>query len=203
MNYEDMFLYVRNILEENNAIKSPKPHQQFRDRYMHTRRVYEWGRRLLGDYDDLDKDVIFTSIIFHDSGYAYGQKDHPINSNKIFLEYAEKNNFDKDFIDEVSYIILNHSEKELLKTTDNHNFIIMMEADLLDEDGALGILWDLLSAGYNETPSYYSALDELNKHSAHILSQDFMVSKTAKFYWNNKKRLVLEFIESINDDLFI
>ena len=110
---------------------------------------------------------------------------------------------DKDFIDEVSYIILNHSEKELLKTTNNHNFIIMMEADLLDEEGALGILWDLLSAGYNETPSYYSALDELNKHSAHILSQDFMVSKTAKFYWNNKKRLVLEFIESINDDLFI
>ena len=85
MNYEEMFEFVRKILIDNNAIKPKKPNQVFRDRFEHTKRVYNWAIKIMDDFKVIDRDVTLTSAIFHDVGYAYGQKDHPINSNKIFL----------------------------------------------------------------------------------------------------------------------
>lgn len=203
LDFNDMYEYVKNILDSNNARKPKNKNHQFRDRYMHIRRVVEWSKRLMGDYHDIDRNVIITSCIFHDVGYAYGKDDHAISSAKIFNEYVKDKNFDKDFIDEVEWIIINHSDKSLLQTTTNHNFIIVLEADLLDEEGALGILWDLLAAGKKDVSSYYLALEELSKHSSHILGQDMMVSKTAKMYWNSKKKLVRDFMDQIKEDLFL
>ena len=203
LDFNDMYEYVKNILDFNGARRPKNPNHQFRDRFMHIKRVVEWSKRLMGDYDDINRNVIITSCIFHDVGYAYGKDDHAISSAKIFNEYVKDKNFDKDFIDEVEWIIINHSDKSLLQTTNNHNFIIVLEADLLDEEGALGILWDLLAAGKKNVESYYLALEELEKHSSHILGQDMMISKTAKMYWNSKKKLVRDFMDQIKEDLFL
>ena len=203
MDFNNMLEFVHDILKRNDALKPHKPNQCFRNRYEHSVRVYKWAQRLAVDFKDINLDICLTACIFHDVGYAYGKDDHAISSAKIFNEYVKDKNFDKDFIDEVEWIIINHSDKSLLQTTTNHNFIIVLEADLLDEEGALGILWDLLAAGKKDVSSYYLALEELSKHSSHILGQDMMVSKTAKMYWNSKKKLVRDFMDQIKEDLFL
>ena len=204
MNYEEMFEFVRKILIDNNAIKPKKPNQVFRDRFEHTKRVYNWAIKIMDDFKVIDRDVTLTSVIFHDVGYAYGQKDHPINSDIIFKEYAKSHNFSVDFIDKVSKNILVHSNKELIfDKNSTPELIILMEADLLDEEGALGIAWDLMARGIDKPLSYYDAVHVLNEHSAHILNQNYMLTPKAKAYWEEKKQFVKEFIEQMEKDLFI
>ncbi|MCR5350130.1 MAG: HD domain-containing protein [Acholeplasmatales bacterium] len=204
MDFELMLKYVHNVLKENNAIKPKKPTQFFRSRITHTYRVYEWAKRIAPDRPNCNKDILFTAAIFHDSGYAIGKENHAAYSAKIFKSYAEKNNFDKEFTDEVVRIIALHSDKSLLKKEDTSDeLVLLLEADLLDEEGAMGIVWDLLSQGYQGCDNYEAALDALWIHSSHILNQDYMVTPIAKKYWEEKKELVRNFIKNLESDLFL
>lgn len=203
MDFNNMLEFVHDILKRNDALKPHKPNQCFRNRYEHSVRVYKWAQRLAVDFKDINLDICLTACIFHDVGYAYGQEDHPINSVKIFKEYAALNNLDDEFIKAVSDIIYVHSDKTLLKLeTSSKELIIMLEADLMDEEGALGVVWDLFSEGMAKPDSFDCGLDTLYKHSAHILNQDYMVTPLAKKIWNEKKELVRDFILQLKEDLF-
>jgi len=203
MDFDKMLQFVKKTLEDNNAIKSKNIHHQFRSRYTHTIRVLNWAKRISSDLK-CNTDILYTACIFHDVGYAWGKENHALISSKIFEEYAKDNNLDNEFVKEVSRIISLHSNKELLNDKDSTpELILLLEADLLDEEGALGIVWDLLAYGSKGSSDYESALGEIYIHSGHILSQDFMVTEKAKEYWNKKKELVKNFIDSYKMDLFI
>ena len=203
MDFDAMLKYVEMKLFEHDAIKSRNPLHQFRNRARHSYRVYRWIDVLKTDYPDADLDVCKTAAIFHDIGYAKGKHDHAEKSEKMFRKYAKKNDFDPDFTEKVAYIISMHSEKGLMKTTDNKELILLLEADLLDEEGAMGIMWDLLSAGKKGVEDYTEAMDELYLHSVHILDQDYMVTPTAIKIWNEKKELVRTYLKAIKNDLFL
>lgn len=203
MDFEKMMSFVKKILVDNDAILDKRHNLSFRNRYEHSIRVFKWVKRLSVDFDNFDYDIALTAALFHDVGYAYGKCDHNIGSSKIFLKYAKENNFDEEFIDKVNYIILNHSNKGMLKDSKNPEFIIVLEADLLDEEGSLGIVWDLLAAGQKNAMSYLDAIDEIKKHSIHILSQDFMKTPTAIKIWDEKKNLVKDFVSQLYEDLFM
>ena len=159
--------------------------------------------RLSVDFDDFNYDIALTAALFHDVGYANGQKEHHISSAEIFEKYAIDNDFDPLFIAEVKYIILNHSNKQMIFNNKNNEFVVLLEADLLDEEGSLGIVWDLLAAGVKHPNSYLDAIDEIKKHSSHILSQDYMVTPCAIKHWDEKKNLVKDFISQLYEDLFM
>lgn len=202
MNYDDMFLFVKKCLENGDAISSKT--FPFRNRYTHIVRVYKWCLRLLPDFPLCNKDVLLTSAIFHDVGYVNGQKNHADTSATIFKKYAVENGFADDFIDLVYYNIKNHSNKSLLNDSNtNKELILLLEADLLDEEGILGIVWDLLAEGRRNPSSYNDAIKSLLNHSGHILNQDYMVTPIAKKYWNEKKNDVKNFINGLKNDLFM
>ena len=202
--FQKMLNYVKKVLEENDAIRPTNPRHQFRSRYTHTLRVLEWCKRIKSDKPKCNLDILYTAAIFHDSGYAVNKNNHAYFSSKIFIDYAKENNFNQDFIDKVSNIVLSHSDKKLLNDpSSSDELILLLEADLLDEEGALGIIWDLMAEGQNNPSDYGSALNALWIHSAHILNQDYMVTPLAKEYWNKKKEIVKNFISDIEEDLFI
>ena len=78
-----------------------------------------------------------------------------------------------------------------------------MEADLLDEEGALGIVFDLLAEGYKEPESYASVFNEIMIHSAHIVEQNYMITPLAKKFWEEKKRFIENFMKDLKFDLFM
>lgn len=197
-----MIDFVKKTLEDNDAIIDKRHNFVFRNRFEHSVRVFKWVKRLSVDFDDLDYDVALTAALFHDVGYANGQMNHHILSKEIFISYAKENKFCDEFINKVSYIIENHSDKSLLKTTKNKELILVLEADLLDEEGSMGIVWDLLAAGKTAN-SYVAAIDAIKRHSIHILSQDYMITPTAIKIWDEKKNLVKDFISQLYEDLFI
>ncbi len=202
LDYEKMLEYVKEALRENDLERQEKSKHSFRSRYMHTTRVLGWCKRIEDDLE-CNKEVLYTSAIFHDIGYCKGQDGHAAMSGKMFLEYAKNNNFDPEFTDKVYNIIIRHSNKMLMNDKNSPNeLVILLEADLLDEEGALGLVWDLMARGAKHSISYHEAVDEIMTHSGHILNQNFMVTKTAKKYWDEKKKFVKNFIDNLKFDLF-
>ena len=204
MRYKDMLDFVEAKLIEGNGIKSNKPYQTFRNRLEHTKRVLGWAKRIADDLPNVNKEVLFTSAIFHDVGYSCGKDNHAINSANIFLEYAKANNFEQEFIDKVYYCVINHSHKRFLTDeTSTPELILLLEADILDEEGAMAIAWDLMTVGEMIPTDFKEGYDMLVTYSIRILSQDMMVTDKARTYWNNKKELVRKFLSSMKEDLFI
>ena len=201
LNYEEMLDFVKETLEKENGIKPNNPHHQFRDRFMHTKRVLEWTKIIKDDLE-VDLDVLYTSAIFHDVGSS-SRENHAYYGAKIFEKYAIEHDFNKDFIDKVYNIILVHSNKDLIRDKNSSNeLVLLLEADLLDEEGALGIVWDLMALGSMGGVNYYDAIDAL-KHAKHILKQDYMITPIARQIWEKKKDLVKCFTDELERDLFL
>lgn len=205
INYEEMFRYVKNILIKNEGIKSLKPQLGFRNRFEHTRRVFGWAKRILPGVENCNEAVVLSACIFHDCGYQKNQvEDHAILSERYFREYAIKNAFEKNFIEQVSSLILVHSDKKRMYLKESPiELVILLEADLLDEEGALGLVFDLLAEGFQCPDSYTTVFNEIMIHSAHILNQDYMVTPLAKRAWFEKKCLIEQFITQLKSDLFM
>lgn len=202
MNYEEMLEFVKKTLEETGGIKSLNPLHKFRNRFDHCKRVYEWCKIIHNDLE-CDVDVLYTAAIFHDVGRGLGAENHAHLGAEIFLSYAKSHSFNSDFTKKVYDLIDNHSDKSNITNPNSSNeLVLLLEADLLDEEGALGITWDLMALGAKDDVTYYDANEAL-RHAKHILKQDYMVTPRAKAIWEHKKKLVLEFTQDLTQDLFL
>ncbi len=205
LDFKDMLSYVESILTENEGIKSAKPQLGFRNRFEHTKRVYGWVQRIAPGAVACNKDAVYTAAIFHDCGYRKNQgMPHPMLGAELFEAYALEHQLDPDFTKFVSYLIAEHSHLDKMHLPETPiELVLLMEADLMDEEGALGLVFDLLAEGFKGPDSYYSVFNEIMIHSVHILDQNYMVTPLAKKYWNDKKVLIRKFITDLKFDLFM
>ena len=83
---------------------------------------------------------MYTAAIFHDIGYEKEENDrHALRSGKAFYEYAVAHQMDEEVRKQVERLIYAHSNKSLLKDKNTSlELVLLMEADLLDEEGAMG-----------------------------------------------------------------
>lgn len=103
-------------------------------------RVYKWALELLKS-ERADEDILLMAVLFHDIGYAIAPENHPQSSAEICRKYLADNHFEEEYMDTVCRIIQNHDNKELFHLPDTSiEQILMIEADNLDESGALSIL---------------------------------------------------------------
>lgn len=194
--------YVRaTLIESGNdaSVRSP-----FRSRSKHCWRVYLWAKRLSDGISGVDLDVLSMSAIFHDIGYAIAPKQsHDIASSQMFKDYASKNGFSKEFTEKVCECISIHSDKELLRTSEKLSLeqILLMEADLLDEEGALFVCRSHLRSGYERVKSYDDALVQL-EYLQKTKNRDIpMVTHKAQMYWLQKRQFVDLFIKELRFDM--
>jgi uncharacterized protein len=204
--YNAIFEYVKSVLkkEDNNAAKTEK--FLFRVRSEHTRRVFVWANRLLEDNDlpVVDKEALLIAALFHDSGYALSphSKAHAENSEKIFREYCKSNPLEKE--DFIAHLIKNHSNKDLMKReTTPPELILLMEADLLDETGAMSLVWDCMAEGMQEEQGYVKTYNHMTESSCKLMDENPMKTKKAREYWEIKQALVKDFIKAYAFDLGI
>ena len=167
-----------------------------------------WVERLLDTPEacKIDKDAVLTAAVFHDVGYSAldNTKSHAENSADIFDEYAINNDFDNSKSDFISYLIRNHSSKELMFAEGTPmELIILMEADLLDETGAMAIVWDCMAEGAETEQSFVKAYEHIINYSGKILENNPMFTQKAKEFWSEKQKLVSEFIRYLAFDLAV
>lgn len=196
--------YVKEYLTQHHGMASPNSLHPFRSRFQHSIRVLHWCFRLAEGMEGIDHEALYLAAIFHDVGYeSQDNAHHAIRSGKIFHEYAVGHKMDPLLRDKVEHLIYAHSNKQLLKTQGiDMELVLLLEADLLDEEGAMGVVWDCMAMGNVHADSYakayYHIMDNSNKEEPNP-----MVTDKAKAYWEEKKRIVARFAELLADDLMI
>lgn len=202
MDYQALFHYVQNCLDKSEEESGKFP---FRKRSDHIRRVYIWAKRLAAHYPDVNKDLLFTAALFHDVGYAAmpgKEEEHAKYSREIFIRYAQENNYPQEFIDSVGYLIANHSHKELMTAEGTcMELILLMEADLLDETGAMAIIWDAMAEGNENEQSFSKTYTRLMRYTEKLMKKNPMVTPYGKELWQKKQALTKEFMDQLAFDL--
>lgn len=202
--YKEYLKYVKEYLILNHGSVSPNPLHPFRSRFHHTIRVLHWCFRLAEDREDVDKEVLYTAAVFHDIGYTDRDNEHhAVRSGKAFHEYAAAHHMDPDFRERVEQLIYCHSNKELLRRPDTSmEMILLLEADLLDEEGAMGIVWDCMTMGNAHATTYVQAYEHIME-SSNKEEPNPMVTPKARQYWEEKKKTVSDFVKLLEYDLMI
>jgi uncharacterized protein len=201
--YEEYLKYVKDYLTEHNG-DVPHDHlMAFRSKYEHTLRVLMWAKRLAEGRNDVNIEVLYTAAIFHDIGNSDEDREaHAKRGADIFYKYGMKNKMDLSFIESVKNIIFFHSSKELLKEKDIPiELILLMEADLLDEEGALRMVWYTLDKAVSGANSYEDVYEHIVMGNNKRLVNP-MVTEKAKYYWEEKQKLVEIFTKQLEDDIY-
>ncbi|HAN43955.1 MAG TPA: hypothetical protein DCP97_01050 [Ruminococcaceae bacterium] len=192
-------------VEATLSVKYP-----FRRRSEHIKRVYMWAERILENQDypsGINKDAVLTAAVFHDAGYALISDDgimHAERSAEVFVEYALLHNYEPEKKDFISYLIRSHSDKQLMREMDTPiELIVLMEADLLDETGALSIVWDCMAEGAADEQSFIKTYEHIKKYSGRILNREPMVTQKGKQLWQEKQKFTRSFIQQLAYDLGI
>ena len=201
--YIEIFKNVKAILAESDKFYEIYP---FRKRSEHIWRVFIWANRLTENYYNINKDALFIAALFHDTGYAISlsSKEHAKNSEEIFKDYCKK--YSLQGIDEnyIAYLVRNHSNKELLN--DKNSFIeliMLMEADILDETGAMAIVWDCMAEGGKEEQSFIKTYEHILNYTKRMMDKNIMVTEEGNKFWKAKQELVNEFLEHYKIDIGI
>lgn len=151
MNYAEVIDFVKEHSTENG-----RPNQYaFRSRFEHTMRVYRWAIRLQAKLGG-NLDVIVLAALLHDVGWEEG-RPHPEVSAEIAVEYLDSIGIDPETIRKVGEIIMVHEEKDGDGKNLSLECKIVMDADLLDEVGAIEVLWDAMATASEDDPSYKKA----------------------------------------------
>jgi uncharacterized protein len=201
-----MFQYVNNCLGDNDGEACKIKYFPFRKRSEHIRRVFMWAERLVDGEENVNKEAVLVSAIFHDVGYALSLDSlkHGENSAILCEKYLKENGFDIGFINLVVYLVKNHSQKELMVASGTPlELILLMEADLLDETGALSIVWDCMMEGSQQVQTFEKTYKHIMNYSYKLLSENPMVTTKAKAFWENKQNLIREFTRQLSYDLGI
>lgn len=202
--YTKYLTYVKEYLIQNKGIESPNPLHPFRSRFQHTIRVLHWCQRLAEGLEGIDRELLYTAAIFHDIGYANRDNEHHADrSAQAFCAYAGKIGMEEEFSQKVERLIACHSDKSLMKKPGaDMEMILLMEADLLDEEGAMGIVWDCMTMGNLHASSYarayYHIMESSNKEEVNP-----MVTERGRKIWEEKKQIVSRFAKLLEDDLMI
>jgi HD superfamily phosphodiesterase len=134
------------LMENRDRLK-----RRFRDRWDHTKRVLAWANRL-HQKEGGDWTVIELATWLHDCGYQSGLPHAQVSAEKA-KAFFDSHPYNK--ADLVLALIENHSRKEDPDQVWSVELKILMDADTLDEKGALAIILDAISEGMENPHARY------------------------------------------------
>ena len=151
MNYAKVIDFVKT----QTAVNGRPPNYPFRSRFEHTMRVYRWAIKLQSKLGG-DLDIIVLAALLHDVGWD-DERPHGEVGAEIAVNYLDSLGVDPQKIAKIGEIIMIHEEKD----TDADLSLecrIVMDADLLDEVGAISVLWDSMATAIEDEASYKLSL---------------------------------------------
>lgn len=204
--FKEIFKEVKEYLEIDSRDNDDRGFI-FRKRSDHMWRVFIWAERLIEDCkENINRDALLTAALFHDIGRHISHEDHPNQSALIFHDYATRKNYDINQVEFIEYLIRNHANKEILFSPDIPlELVFLLEADMLDETGALGIIWNAMVSGIMSAQNYIETYNLLLSWScsSDFLNVNPMRTEKAKKIWESKQKLNKEFLQQLEYDLGI
>lgn len=223
------YAYVEKTLEENYSrhqkeISKTKSFIRY-DRFYHIQRVTAWAERIADELcaakaernDAIsdgksaeacvpDKDSLMLASVLHDVGYhAYHISENHAEAGVVlaeqFLSEAAVPEVQKA---KILDLIRRHSSKELMFLEDTPlELVILMEADLMDDMGASGLVMDtwINTRMHQEETSFDTIFAHMQKYTQVQQREEPMRTEPAKRFWREKQELVEEFMRQFARDL--
>lgn len=161
----NMLEFVKNFIESHDPIATKLNDRfPFRRLYDHCFRCYRWAQRInLEERGSLE--VVEISALFHDIGKCVDNsvEGHAREGAKVCQNYLQSINFDSVKTKRIVSIVENHVEH----CQGGENTLearIESDADLLDELGAMTVLWDCMAIGAGDIQSYQAAYERIKEH---------------------------------------
>ena len=196
MNYAEVIEFVRKQTAENGR----PPNYPFRSRFEHTMRVYRWAIKLQSKLGG-DLDIIVLAALLHDIGWDEVRPHGEVGA-EIAVDYLDSLGVDPEKIAKIGEIIMMHSDKDT-EAELSLECRFVMDADLLDEVGAVGILWDAMATAQEDEASYKRAYYRI-KNFYRINKPKIKRCKTdaGRVEYNKRMQLIEEFIFQLEKELF-
>lgn len=205
--YFEMADYVRTCLEtaqtERIAAKGAINYSRF-DHILH---VVAWAKRLYdagSDKSALKYDELMIAAIFHDVGRNEEiAVPHAETGAQMAEKYLLEHGYSEEKISYICMLIRRHSDKQMMKETDiDRNLLLLMEADLLDDMGALGIVMDcMITQKRKDDALFYDCYNHIRRYTFCQHQTNPMVSPEGRAFWDEKTRLVDAFDKALERDL--
>lgn len=158
--------YIFDLIPELQKCKNFNQHNPWH--------IYDVYEHILHVIDEVDNNLILRmSALFHDIGkpYVYFEDEdgighfpnHWIKSNEIFINFANKYNLDKDFIDKVSFLIKYHDLR--IDLNDKKSLELIKSVTKVD----IELLYKLKRADLKaQSSKYYYILEQYDKDENNI-----------------------------------
>lgn len=211
LNYSDMLSFVEHELNEVPAEGFECKVNIFYSRFEHTKRVLGWAKRLYEMSEckeNLNYENLMIATIFHDVGRNVAMKkkiSHAEAGVSITQKYLVTNGFDKERASYIASLVGRHSDKHRMKEDDiDQNLLLLMEADLLDDMGALGIVMDcMITEARKPDANFEDCLNHITRYTYRQQHNNPMITNAGKRLWEKKTKLVDEFVAALTEDVVL
>jgi len=196
--------FVRRHIEERDPVATKlKKRFPFRLLADHCRRASMWAERICA-VEGGDAEVVALSALFHDIGKCEDNthEGHAIAGARICGEYLASAGFDEKKRGRIVEIVRNHIHHAEAQTLEAR---IESDADLLDETGALTVLWDAMAVGGEDEQSYEIALARIRKTYDRIASDagDGFHTAAGRRFYGERVQFLAEFLKNLEWELGI
>lgn len=206
--YAGMLAYVGDVLQVNTESGEAKSTIEY-SRFDHTKRVLGWAIRLYQaaeDKEQLRYEDIMIATIFHDVGRVEGDRNgipHAKAGVPITEAYLREHGFEKERIDYICKLVEGHSDKwRMGKEEVDPGLLLLMEADLLDDMGAQGVVMDCMITQKRETRADFAdCMDHIDRYTLRIQRENPCVTAAGRRFWEEKTVLVEQFTQALHRDL--
>ena len=209
--FKEMLTYVSDRLEKSETENPKGPKMEiYYSRADHTKRVLAWVLRLYNMAEDKEQirfEDLVIATIFHDVGREHapvGAVPHALAGVPITEEYLKGNGYPEERIKYICSLVAEHSDKHRMKDADlDRGLLMLMEADLMDDMGAAGIVMDcMITESRNPQACFEDCLDHMTRYTLRIQEESNpMVTPAARQIWDEKTRLVRNFVTAYRRDL--
>lgn len=209
LDYQEMLDYVEQSLEEDSEYSQSGKCEIAYSRFEHTKRVLAWVKRLYdmsANKGNLRYEDLMIATIFHDVGRTIAVKSgepHAQAGVPITMDYLLRHGFGQERAEYICELVRNHSDKERMHENNlDANLLMLMEADLLDDMGALGIVMDcMITEARNSEADFNDCLDHIMRYTYRLQKDNPMVTPDARALWDAKTKLVSDFADALRYDI--
>lgn len=202
--YGEMLAFVESILESGNTENTSKMEISY-SRFEHTKRVLVWAKRLYdraSDKELLSYDDIMIATIFHDVGRKE-KGSHALAGVPITQKYLRERGYSEERVQYIGELVGKHSDKWSIHNPDtDRGLVLLMEADLLDDMGAQGVVMDcMITTVRNPNATFTDCLNHISRFTRALQQENPMETPEGRALWEEKTELVERFTDALEADL--
>ena len=183
MNDRSMLEFVRGFIESHDPLGSKLTNRfPFRRLFGHCCRCSVWARRI-ALAEGADVEIAEVSALFHDIGKSADQtaEGHAEVGAGLCENYLTSAGYDAGKRTQIVGIVRHHI-RHAHEPDASLEAKVESDADLLDETGAITVLWDAMACAGEESPSYEKACDRIARayEDLKAKSPDCLHTRTAR-----------------------